>query len=205
VLNALERLIGGYAPECASIRRELQIAENQLRDYQARLGQPFAHEEYLARLTALRDQLKAGLASPQPTGESGLSGATPEPGSDAPPSVSELAEQIKALKAAHTIEATPERAVRRRVAAEEPVTTRIRRRADPVPAAAPDIEAEGAAAPAEPTPEADSAPPAQAEQPTPSPAHQTGLNGDNPGQHEPTFRERMAKSPRHRERQLTMF
>lgn len=36
--------------------------------------------------------------------------------------------QIKALKAAHTIEATPERIGKRRGSAEEPVTARIRRR-----------------------------------------------------------------------------
>ena len=65
----------------------------------------------------MRDQLKAGL-----------SGAAPEQGGEAPPSVAELAERIKALKAAHTIEATPQRTGKRRASAEEPVTARIRRR-----------------------------------------------------------------------------
>jgi len=62
VLNALERLAGGYASECGRVRQELAIAESQLRDYKARLGASFPHDSYLSELTALRDQLKAGLA-----------------------------------------------------------------------------------------------------------------------------------------------
>ena len=69
VLNALDRLADGYEAQAATVRKDLTIAEGQLRDYQARLGQPFAHDGYLAELTHLRDQLKAGL-----------SGAMPEPG-----------------------------------------------------------------------------------------------------------------------------
>ena len=115
VLNALERLAGGYGSECSRVRQDLAIAESQLRDYKARLGAPFPHDAYLAELTALRDQLKAGL-----------SGAPPEQGADAPPTVAELAERIKTLKAAHTIEAAPQRTGKRRASAEEPVTARIR-------------------------------------------------------------------------------
>ena len=84
------------APNATASSRDLAIAESQLRDYQARLGKPFPHDAYLAELTALRDQLKAGL-----------SGTAQEPGKQEGPSVSELAERIKALKAANTIEATP--------------------------------------------------------------------------------------------------
>jgi hypothetical protein len=62
VLNSLDRLAKGYADECARIRQDLSIAESQLRDYQARMGTAFPHEAYLSELTALRDQLKAGLA-----------------------------------------------------------------------------------------------------------------------------------------------
>ena len=62
VLNALERLAGGYGSECDRVQRDLAIAESQLRDYQARLGKPFPHDAYLAELTTLRDQLKAGLS-----------------------------------------------------------------------------------------------------------------------------------------------
>ena len=56
-----------------------------------------------------------------------MSGVAPEDGAE-PPNVAELAERIKALKAAHTIEAAPQRTGKRRVSAEEPVTARIRRR-----------------------------------------------------------------------------
>jgi N12 class adenine-specific DNA methylase len=122
VLNALERLAGGYGSECDRLHRDLAIAESQLRDYQVRLGKPFVHEGYLSELTGLRDELK-----------NGLSGAPQEPGSGKGPSVSETAEKIKALKAAHSIEAAPQRVRQRQSSAEEPVTTRIRRRAEGLP------------------------------------------------------------------------
>jgi N12 class adenine-specific DNA methylase len=115
VLNALERLANAYGSECARVKQDLAIAESQLRDYQARLGKPFLHDAYLSELTSLRDQLKVGLS------------ATAQ-GDDARETVSELAGRIKALKAANTIEATPQRAQRKQAAAEEPVTARIRRR-----------------------------------------------------------------------------
>jgi hypothetical protein len=85
------------------------------------VGQPFPHAAYLDQLAALRDQLKAGL-----------SGAAPEEGTEGKPAVSALAEQIKGLKAAHTIEATPERTGKRATSAEEPVTARIRRRSETI-------------------------------------------------------------------------
>src|SRR5262249_29899570 len=44
------------------------------------------------------------------------------------PTVSELAEKVKALKAANTIETTPQRVQRKQAAAEEPITARIRKR-----------------------------------------------------------------------------
>jgi N12 class adenine-specific DNA methylase len=119
VLNAVERLANAYVSECARVRQDLGIAESQLRDYQERLGKPFSHEAYLSELTTLRDQLKAGL-----------SGIPPEPGTESQPSVSELAERIKGLKAGHTIEATPERLGKGNLSAEEPVTARLRRRHD---------------------------------------------------------------------------
>ncbi|HYV38359.1 MAG TPA: hypothetical protein VE988_21935, partial [Gemmataceae bacterium] len=106
----------------ARVRQDLGIAEGQLRDYQARLGKPFEHESYMAELTTLRDQLKTVL-----------SGVPTESAADQQPTSSELAERIKSLKAAHTIEATPQRAGKRRVAAEQPVTARIRRRTEVTP------------------------------------------------------------------------
>jgi N12 class adenine-specific DNA methylase len=128
VLNALERLGSGYEREIARGRQDLAIAEGQLRDYQARLGNPFPHEEYLSQLAALRDQLKAGLA-----------GVPAEPGAEPVP-VAELAERIKALKAGRSVEAAPERMQpRRNATAEEPVTARIRRKAGAVPAPGPTV------------------------------------------------------------------
>jgi hypothetical protein len=119
VLNALERLVGAYGSESARVRQDLSIAESQLRDYQARLGKPFLHDAYLSELTSLRDQLK-----------STLSGAVREPDKEEGPSASDLAEKIKTLKAANTIEATPQRVRQKHSTAEEPVTARIRRRTE---------------------------------------------------------------------------
>ncbi len=117
VLNALERLANGYESECVRVRQELGIAESQHRDYQVRLGKPFEHESYLSELTDLRDKLKAGLSA-----------AAHETENRKGPTVSELADRIKALKAAHTIDATPHHVQRRQATAEEPITARIRRR-----------------------------------------------------------------------------
>jgi hypothetical protein len=117
VLNALERLATGYGSECVRVRQDLAIAESQLRDYRERLGKPFPHDKYLGELTDLRDQLKAGLSATayQAQDQEG-------------PRTDELADSIKALKAANTIEAAPQRARQKKIAAEEPVTARIRRR-----------------------------------------------------------------------------
>ncbi len=133
VLNALERLAGGYGPECLRVRQDIGIAESQLRDYQAQLGKPFTLDAYLSELTALRDQLRAGL-----------SGAAYQSDKEEGPSVSELAEKIKALKAAHTIEATPQRIRQKHSTAEEPITARIRRKTEALPASAQPIESEAA-------------------------------------------------------------
>ena len=118
VLNALDRLVGAYASEIARVRQELTIAESQLRDYQVSLGKPFLHDAYLSELTALRHQLKAGLCTSH------------GPGTEGGPSVAEIAAQVKSLKAAHNIEAAPQRARQKHSAAEEPITARIRRRAE---------------------------------------------------------------------------
>jgi len=115
VLNAVERLATTYAPDCDRVQQDLCIAEAQLRDYQARIGKPFLHDAYLSQLTTLRDQLKHGLSAPQPQADGG-------------PTVSELAERIKSLKSAHSIDATPQRARQKPSTAEEPVIARIRRR-----------------------------------------------------------------------------
>jgi hypothetical protein len=133
VLNALERLATGYGSECVRVRRDLSVAEAQLRNYQARQGEVFPHEAYLAELTTLRDQLKARLSV---TGQ--------ESGKADVPSVSEIAERIKALKAAHSVEAMPQRAGKRQATAEEPITARIRRRTEALPASEPAIDPDDA-------------------------------------------------------------
>ncbi len=118
VMNAVQRLADSYGEQCDAARRDLALAQGQQRDYQSRLGAPFPHQAYISELTSLRDQLKAGLSQSAPT-----------PGAEQPP-VAELAERIKGLKAANSIEAAPERISARTTArAEEPVTARIRRRA----------------------------------------------------------------------------
>ena len=96
VLNVLDRLAGSYDTQAATARNDLAIAEGQLRDYQARLGQPFTHDAYLAELASLRDELKAALSE-----------AAPE--RQPLPPAAEVAQRIQALKAAHAVEATPER------------------------------------------------------------------------------------------------
>jgi hypothetical protein len=123
VLNALERLASGYGSECVRAQRDLDLASSQLRDYQDRLGQPFSHDRYVSELTGLRDELKAGLSATaqEPSKADGLS-------------VSELSERIRALKAAHTVEGTPQRAGKREASAEEPIMARIRRRQEVNPA-----------------------------------------------------------------------
>ena len=121
-LNAVERLASEYGAECDHMRQNIAIAEGQLRDNRARLGKPFQHDAYLAELTGLRDQLKDGLSGKTPDGNSG-------------PGVSDLADQIKSLKAGHSVDAAPQRVRQQHSTAEEPVTARIRRRtgATPVP------------------------------------------------------------------------
>jgi hypothetical protein len=118
VLNAVERLIGSAEAERDKARRDLAIAQDQLRDYEARLSAAFAHAGYLAALTDLRNQLEAALSRPAQDGaEASL------------PPVGALVERLKALHAAHTLEAAPERAApRRTVTVEEAITTRIRQR-----------------------------------------------------------------------------
>jgi hypothetical protein len=58
ILNAVARIVGGYEGERDKTVRDLDIAQGQQRDYEARLGAPFAHTGYLEALTGL----------PQPTG-----------------------------------------------------------------------------------------------------------------------------------------
>jgi N12 class adenine-specific DNA methylase len=109
VMNALARLAGCFDQRYEETTQELVLARNQLHDYQARVGRPFAHAAYLDELTVLRDQLKLALSVTPAEGE---------------PTAAEMAKRIKALKASHAIEAAPAR-VRERPRAEA-----VRRRVD---------------------------------------------------------------------------
>ncbi len=199
VLNALDRLSGSYGEQRDATAADLEIARAQLRDHEARLGRPFPHDAYLTELTELRDRLKAGLSQ-----------ATPEPGTTPVP---ELAERIKSLKAAHTIDAAPERTASRRIAAEEPVTARIRRRAEAAPASLPPVEPEPVAAPADVQP-VEAATAAHHEE-TPAPSAEQALPHAvihpfpelpaAPARPEPAYREHITHGRRQDQRQLSLF
>ncbi len=188
VLNALDRLAAGYEGQCEGTRSELTIARGQLRDHEARIGRAFPHDDYLRELTDLRDRLKLGLSR-----------TTPEPGVE---TVVELAERIKSLKAAHTIDAAPARTSTRRIIAEEPVTARIRRRngpkAEPPPPAEPvspepEIASIEAIAPATPT-----EPPSQPVTPTDAEMPVDARQG-------PAYRQQIYRGRRQVGRQLSLF
>lgn len=117
ILNAVERIANSYGSEIVGLRSDNHITEGQLRDYQQRLGRPFTHEGYLSELTTLRDALKTRLSSRQDEAKESEG-----------PSASDLAAQIKALKAANTVETVATRSERKTATAEESVTARIRRR-----------------------------------------------------------------------------
>jgi hypothetical protein len=119
VLHAVERLAVNAASERDHVREDIAVAEGQLRDHEGRIGSEFTHSGYMSELADLRGKLKLGLLDKPPEG--GMP-------------VGELAERIKALRAENAVEAAPERTgTRKRVAAEQPVTARIRaRRAEPV-------------------------------------------------------------------------
>ena len=118
VMNALERLVGGFTGQCEKTAQDLSIAQGQLRDHKARLGVPFAHEAYLSELSELREKLKIILSA---TGT--------EPGAESLPPAAKLAERIQALKASQVIELAPERRLSS-PRAEAPVTARVRQRTD---------------------------------------------------------------------------
>jgi hypothetical protein len=113
ILNALRRLADGYEGSAESTRQELAVAESQLRDFQSRFGAPFAYDAYLQELSALREQLKVAL-----------SGVESKEGETAP----DIAGRIKGLRNQNSVEPAAEREART-IAAEEPVTSRILRRA----------------------------------------------------------------------------
>jgi hypothetical protein len=141
ILNAVERLIGSAAAERDKATRDLAIAQGQLRDYEARLGAGFVHAAYLEALTDLRTQLEAALSN------------TTQEGAEASrPTVGALVEHIKALQAAYTLDAAPERAAPRpTTTVAEAITTRIRQREQAETASQPD-DAPSPGAPPTPAP-----------------------------------------------------
>ncbi len=116
ILNALDRLAGGYQQECHQLRQELNITQSQFRDYQARLGKPFLQETYLTELTVLRDQLKAKLSA-----------ATQHVDDNSSTTV-KLADRVNALKSSHQAEPTADRPRQGQITADELITSRIRKR-----------------------------------------------------------------------------
>lgn len=117
VLSALERLSSSYNTEAAGLSDDVAIYTSQLPDYQGKLGDTFSHEEYLNDLTRLRDKLKATLSKRDHPNDAAKG-----------PSSSELACQIKELTADHSVDTQRGRTEPKRIAAEEPVTARIRKR-----------------------------------------------------------------------------
>jgi hypothetical protein len=191
VLNAVERLANAYGTDCAHVRQDLSIAEAQLRDYQARLGQPFSHDAYLSELTTLRDQLKASLsATAQANDEEGK------------PAAAELAERIKSLKAAHTIDATPQRDRPKATSAEEPVTARIRRRTQTTSVSDPTIDSGASASPPGESPPSEATATATVENDTPSETpHEPSTSRKPSTEPAKNFQQRVARSRRRDEGQ----
>lgn len=130
-MNAVERLLGSFAEECASMRNQIALACQQLRDYQSNEGRHFGHQAYLDELTHLRDELRVALSD------------APRK-SDSLPSASTLAEHIKTLRAEHTT-AVPDRPAARRVSVHgDSINSQIRRRGVAVISAPPTTAADDA-------------------------------------------------------------
>jgi hypothetical protein len=54
-MNAVARLVDSYELIRDRDRKDLIIAQGQLRDYEARIGRICSHERYLEELTGLRN------------------------------------------------------------------------------------------------------------------------------------------------------
>jgi N12 class adenine-specific DNA methylase len=117
ILNALNRMAASYREQSSITDGEIQLARQQLHDYQVRLGALFPHQAHTDRLRQLRDQLKLALSSP------------PSPESDEqPPSTAEIAASIKQLCVSQAADAIAVRESEPAVTtAEEPITRRLKR------------------------------------------------------------------------------
>lgn len=162
VLNAVDRLLASAAQDRDTTRRDLAIAQGQLRDYTARLGAAFPHIAYLEALTDLRHQLAQALSS------------TAQADATAP-TLADLVARLTALHAAHTLDASPARtAARATTTVAEAITTRIRQHQAPIPPQATNVRLPEAPAPLVLVPVDGSAPrpatPNARRRPTPRPA-----------------------------------
>jgi hypothetical protein len=111
-------------------------------------------------------------------------------GAEPLPPANEIAERIKSLKSAHSIEPAPQRiAILRTAAAEEPVTARIRRRVDPPAEPEPVVEpvADASLAIAEPII-------LRIDADTPAPARS-----------KPSYQDRVSRDKPKKARQMSMF
>jgi N12 class adenine-specific DNA methylase len=121
IFNAVERLVANMPAKLAKLAQDRDAMENQLRDYQARLGKGFPLLEYQNELTELRDRLKLSLSS---SGESKTENSPPAETSQ------EIAARIRLLRNSQQPgdTAEPVRSVPKQVIAEIPVSARIRNR-----------------------------------------------------------------------------
>ena len=94
-------------------RGKFGVKQSQLRNFEARLGRSFEQAAYKYEQEGLCDQLRLVLSKHPLVGL---------------PPAAELAGKIEAVRAANTIEAAPERTVRKAVRAERPLTARIMER-----------------------------------------------------------------------------
>ncbi|MCE9564613.1 MAG: DEAD/DEAH box helicase family protein [Planctomycetes bacterium] len=144
VMNSLNRIVGSYEEERDHAVQDKSLAESQLADYQARLGRPFVHAAFLDELTRLRDELKTALSAPPPAEDA-------EPG----PSSADLAAQIKALRASHTVEVAPIRPKPQKAD-----TAKMRRRAEVIEMPKQELPTEIPTSLPTPPPDEDDSPPA---------------------------------------------
>ena len=78
VLNALGRLADSHGEASAKAQTELAVSRNRLRDFEARLGLPFAQAERLDALAGLRDRLKQSLSARPANAPDGADDPHPE-------------------------------------------------------------------------------------------------------------------------------
>lgn len=118
ILNALTRLSESYEAQVATTRRELEIAQGQLRDYEPRVGRAFPYETYTAQLSQKCHELRRALSENQ-------EGQRP---------ATEIAQDIEHLKATSFVEPFSDDlkpTAKRRERLERPVTARVREHLGP--------------------------------------------------------------------------